>query len=72
MAQVKQVKNPKEDAGMHMFTEAAALLVIAPVTAYIAYANPQIPAWQRAFLYGTAVVTFAVDGYLLAKWLRTP
>lgn len=53
-----------------MVTEAASVAIVAPVASYIAATNPQMPAWQRIFLYSTAVACLAVDGWLLAKWME--
>lgn len=62
------VRNPEEQRGLHIATEALAVTVVAPVTLYIAANNPQMPRWQRGFLYAVAVGSVFVDGYLLAKW----
>jgi hypothetical protein len=62
-------QNPHAQKKLHVASEALALAVVAPVTAYIAHANPELPRWQRGFLFATAVGTLLVDGYLLAEWL---
>ena len=62
--------NPEEQRKLHMASEALAIGAVAPVSAYIAATNPQLPRWQRTFLYGLAVGTLIVDGYLLGKWLE--
>ena len=62
-------RNPEQQASLHMVTEAIAVLAIAPITFYIARSNPELPKWQRNFLYGVAAVTVVVDGYLLIKWV---
>lgn len=59
----------KERKQLHVASELVALTAVAPVTAYIAATNPQLPRWQRWFLYAVAAGTLAVDGYLLAQWL---
>ena len=61
-------KNPQKQKALHIASEAVALAIVAPALAYIAHSNPGLPRWQKVFLYGAAVGTALVDGYLLAQW----
>lgn len=60
----------KRQRDVHVFFEALAVFVAAPVCVAIAYRNPLLPSWQKGFLYTMAGVTLAVDGGLLLSYAR--
>jgi len=64
-----EVAISKTQRNVHVFFETLALPA-AGLMAYVAYANPFLPQWQRGFLYTTAAVTVLVDGGLLLSYMR--
>jgi hypothetical protein len=55
---------------LHVWSEAAALVVVAPLLTYVAVTQRQLPPWQRWGLLGVAVGTLLIDGWLLTRWRR--
>ena len=62
-------KNPRKQRNLHIFSEAFALLVIAP-TLWQMSKRETLSQNDRSFLRTVAVGTVVVDGYLLAEWFR--
>lgn len=53
----------------HIVFEVIALVVVAPILAYIAYSNwSALPLWQTLALAVISLGTLLVDGYLLSRW----
>jgi len=53
---------------LHIVSESAAVLVVAPFLLGVAQ-NPYITKGQRQGLQAVALLTLAIDGWLLSRWL---
>lgn len=60
----------KVQRNVHVTSEAVAVFVVAPLTAYIAYSTPMMQPWAKTFLYTVAAGTLIIDGGLLFSYSR--
>ena len=57
---------PEADQTLHVYSELAAVVFVAPYLAWLAFRVPQP---HRSLVLGIAVATLAIDGWLLGQWM---